>query len=278
MKLYILADDRTNRKGFISEHGLSILIEHEGTRILFDTGTTDAYIRNAKKMGVDLGKTNYIILSHGHSDHVGGLQYFPKKEKYPDVYVHEDIYMNKKAYTDGLNSFGGAGVPWTPNFFEDIKSSLIFNHRMTKISPSVSLVDSVPSNNDYEKPPEGTPIRYSDMYPPDAYFDEQMLVLETDVGLLVFIGCSHPGIVNCLDHIMNQYPDQRIHTLVAGMNLESVSPLRLKRTIDYIWDLNIQTIIPLHCTGLTAIHEMKKQLGGKCINLGVGDSYEIRTQ
>lgn len=81
MKISILTDNRTKKRDFLAEHGLSIYIETEKANILFDTGQSDVYCRNALKMDVDLNKTDFIILSHGHYDHCGGLIHFPQAKK-----------------------------------------------------------------------------------------------------------------------------------------------------------------------------------------------------
>lgn len=80
MKISILTENRTSKGKFLAEHGLSVFIEFNDMNILFDTGQTDVYCHNASFMGVDLSKTDCIILSHGHYDHCGGYVHFPVKE------------------------------------------------------------------------------------------------------------------------------------------------------------------------------------------------------
>ncbi|MBQ3753749.1 MAG: MBL fold metallo-hydrolase, partial [Prevotella sp.] len=76
MKWTVLSDNRTNDSQFETEHGLSILLETDKHRILLDTGASDIFIRNAEKMGIDLSRVDYVFISHGHSDHAGGLKHF----------------------------------------------------------------------------------------------------------------------------------------------------------------------------------------------------------
>ena len=75
MKWAVLSDNRSNDSRLSTEHGLSILLETERHRILLDTGGSDMFIRNAEVLGIDLNTVDYVFISHGHSDHAGGLRY-----------------------------------------------------------------------------------------------------------------------------------------------------------------------------------------------------------
>ena len=76
MKISFLVDNKSIlQEKYMPEHGLSLFVEVDNQSILFDTGATDVYIQNAKKMGVDLKKVDYVVLSHGHYDHTGGLKF-----------------------------------------------------------------------------------------------------------------------------------------------------------------------------------------------------------
>ena len=76
MKISILSDNRAGENGFLTEHGLSVYVETATTRYLLDTGASGLLIKNAEKAGVDLSRVDWVILSHGHSDHTGGLGAF----------------------------------------------------------------------------------------------------------------------------------------------------------------------------------------------------------
>ena len=87
MKWTVLSDNRTKDPSLKTEHGLSILLETERYRILLDTGASDVFIRNAEQMGIDLGTVDYVFVSHGHSDHAGGLSHFMEVNKRAKVIV-----------------------------------------------------------------------------------------------------------------------------------------------------------------------------------------------
>ena len=113
MKIHILTDNRAKKRDFLAEHGLSLFIEHENTNILFDTGQSNIYRRNAALMGVDLSRANCIVLSHGHYDHCGGLVHFPESAHFPKIYVHETAFAKKYALNPDGTTCRGIGIPWS---------------------------------------------------------------------------------------------------------------------------------------------------------------------
>ncbi|TEB17810.1 Metallo-beta-lactamase superfamily protein [Pelotomaculum sp. FP] len=275
MKMHILTDNRTNKRGFLAEHGLSIYIEHEKANILFDTGQSDVYCRNAAQMDMDFNKTDCIVLSHGHYDHCGGLIHFPKTDRFPKVYVHEFVFAKRYAQNADGKSCREVGIPWSFDDYSFIKNNIVFTRKNLQIAPGVNLCGEIPSTLAFEGVPEGFYTGDDVDKSVDMMKDEQMLIFDTGKGLCIFLGCSHPGVVNCLNYAIKQFPGKKIDTLVAGMHLNSVSPLRLQMTMQAMLDLNIQRIIPLHCTGIFAICEMKRFLGDRCLPLCAGDSLEL---
>lgn len=275
MKIYILTDDKVKKRGFLAEHGLSIFIEHENTSILFDTGQSDVYIRNAKAMQLDLNKTDFIVLSHGHYDHCGGLVHFSNTNKFPKVFAQATAFTKKYAINPDGKSYREIGIPWSPKDYNVIKDNLILVNGKVKIASDITLWGNIPSTVAFEEVPKGFYIQNDkDMFS-DMIADEQMLIFETAKGLIVFLGCSHPGVINCLNYALKQFPGKKIDTLVAGMHLENTSPLRLQMTMQHMIDLNIRRILPLHCTGIFAISEMKRFLGSRSHVLYAGDSIEL---
>jgi len=275
MKIHILTDNRTKKRGFLAEHGLSIFIEYENANVLFDTGQSDVYCRNAARMGVDLNKTNCIVLSHGHYDHCGGLIYFPESDRLPKVYVHEAAFAKRYTLNPDGQTCREIGIPWSLDDHAILKSSMIFTQGNKLIAPHVMLCGEIPGTAAFEGEPQGFYMGSEEDKTTDMMKDEQMLILVTNKGLCIFLGCSHPGVVNCLNYALKLFPGREVNTLVAGMHLDSVAPLRIQRTIQTMLDLNIQRIIPLHCTGIFAICEMKRFFGSRCLPLCAGDSLEL---
>ena len=270
MKVSILTENRTSKGKFLAEHGLSVFIEFNDMNILFDTGQTDVYCHNADIMGVDLSKTDCIVLSHGHYDHCGGYVHFPVKEKYPVTYVREKAFERK--FTKDKNGYREIGIPWK---YEDYKDRIIFTGEKTQIAENIYLCSDIPFSVPFEEPFKGLLVQNGEEKITDRMQDEQMLVIDTEKGLVIFIGCSHPGIANCLSYAKKLFPDRKINTVFAGMHLEVVSDERFRKTIEFLKKLDIERIIPVHCTGVIKACEMKRILGEHCSIYGAGDSFEI---
>ncbi len=214
MKMHILTDNRTNKRGFLAEHGLSIYIEHEKVNILFDTGQSDVYCRNAAQMDMDLNKTDCVVLSHGHYDHCGGLIYFPKTDRFPKVYVHESAFAKRYALNAGGKGCREVGIPWSLDDYSFVKNNIVFTRKNLQIAPGVNLCGEIPSTVAFEGVPEGFYTGDNVDKSVDMMKDEQMLIFDTGKGLCIFLGCSHPGVVNCLNYAIKQFPGKKIDTLV----------------------------------------------------------------
>ncbi len=263
MKITLLANDKAE-KNFNAEHGLSIYINHPIYKILFDTGHTTVYLENAKKLNVDLTKTEYIILSHGHYDHAGGLLHFPIKNKAQKIIIHQDAFHPKYAKDNYLRYNGIPYVKddllWAKELFNEVRG-------FSKIAPFFYVLGDIPHE-------ENNPKYYVDDKI-DDFHDEMILILEEENELSLFMGCSHFGVKNGIEAVKQQFPNKKIKNLIAGMHLGSKNILEIKDIADYLESLDLDKIIPIHCTGDLALSYFKERFKDKCFLLKAGNQLHI---
>lgn len=275
LKVHILTDDRVRKRGLLAEHGLSLWIEKDEKTILFDVGQSSVFHHNAKEIGISVEKAEHIVISHGHYDHCGGLQYLPCMDEKTVIYAHPDAFSNRFAATDKDEPSRKIGIPFDISRHDLIKNRIIYTRQHFAIDKDIIISGEIPCTCAFEEVPKGFFIEKDGGIIHDMMLDEQMLVIEDDGEIAIFLGCSHPGVVNCIKYAQKLIPDKAIKLLVAGMHLENVSPIRMQMTIQHIMDMNIRRVVPLHCTGFGAMCEMKRFLGGNCHMLCAGDTIEI---
>lgn len=95
VKITTLVENSVYGKGLQGEHGLSLLVDTGGHRLLFDTGSSDLFMRNARILGIDLKEVDFLVLSHGHRDHTGGLHHFLRVNRTAKVVCKKELFIPK---------------------------------------------------------------------------------------------------------------------------------------------------------------------------------------
>ena len=276
MIITVLNENSVYKRGFLAEHGMSVLIEYEGKRILFDTAQSDVFIKNAIRLSKDIETLDAIVLSHGHYDHCGGLEFYAEKYKLPTIYVRENAFENKKTKNEFAEGYREIGIPWRNEKIADsIKPFVKFTEDFCEIMPQVFLLGNIPYVTDFETVNKGMKIDLNGELVEDRMSDEQLLVIRSEKGLHVFAGCSHPGIINVLRYVEEKFPDEHIYSLYAGMHLISAKKEKLERVIGELEKRDIDLIMPVHCTGQKAAAAIKGRFGNKCRLAVTSDVIEI---
>ncbi len=265
MKFTILVDNKTENTACEAEWGLSLLIETNDKKILFDAGASEMFINNAERLKVNLEDVDCCVISHGHYDHTGGIPQFLKINTLAKVYLHQNAL---KAY---YNVEGEAvGIRWPSEFVKENEDRFVLTNGKTNLFNNVTILaniirkaDSVATENFYYKDGED--------YCLDDMSHEQVLVIEEDNKLYVFSGCSHIGVLSILDCVKENYPDKPIEAFVAGMHLFDYQGEGLDKIIEEMANREVSYFVPLHCTGMNAIVKMKEKFKDNCIIACSGD-------
>ncbi|MDX9881610.1 MAG: MBL fold metallo-hydrolase [Prolixibacteraceae bacterium] len=239
MKISILTDNYPGGNTR-AEHGLSYFIEHDGTKILFDTGQSNLFLQNASKMGIDAVNPDAIVLSHGHFDHGDGLDSLSggKLICHPGCFVkryrsRDQSYIGLKNTKEQLNK----------------KFELITTAGPYPISEKIIFLGEISRISDFES--KETPFSFKDGSL-DFVVDDSAIALLLNEGLFVITGCGHSGIENTLEHAKKVTRENRLLGIMGGFHLKK-NDEQTKETISYLKKNKVKHIYPSHCTELPAL-------------------------
>ncbi len=258
MKVVVLIDNNPDpERKFITEHGISIYFEADGLKWLFDVGASPNFGINARKLGIDIDDVDYLVLSHAHRDHTGGLEYFLRRNKKARVVmaplnsgqlfvsyrknIHHDITINHKIVAAFADRFD----------FADSDRSL---------SPNIKLIRTIPET--YPLPKANCILFQTDgeVERTDDFRHEIALTVRCTEGLVLFSGCSHHGILNILRAASRSFEDEKIIATIGGMHLPDTDLYSKFETSEEITNIanTINRLYPGmrlftgHCTGIQA--------------------------
>lgn len=244
MEITVLAENTCKNGCFGTEHGLSLLIRTEQHTVLFDMGQTDLFLKNAKKMGIDLALVDFAVLSHGHYDHGGGLKEFLKINQKAVVYANVNVFG---AYYNAKDSYIGLDI------------ALKNNPRIIRISDSCEIVKGIAIYSCKEKPEKhvfdsfGLKKTEGLQLVEDDFCHEQYLCIKEQGKTFVFSGCAHKGILNIMDWFN---PD----VFIGGFHFSKITD---KTLLDrYASSLNQYTAdyYTCHCTGEEQFMYMQRKM------------------
>lgn len=264
MKVTVLCNDKA-LDGYESEHGLSLLIEFKDETYLFDTGTSDVAVKNAEKLGLDLSKIDSIFISHGHYDHLGGLEHVLKLTGGKKVFVGEGA-LRKKFYGSKL-----ASAERSVEFYEDLGATFQIVAEKKEVSEGISLLPAAPFLT-AERPQEKFNVSLEGQKYRDLFEDELTLLAVQNGRGSVITGCSHRGIGNIL---LQAGKLCEIKHAIGGLHLLHKNREELVKICDELLRLRLESYHIGHCTGELAIEIMMSELPATVEELLAGQSFEV---
>jgi 7,8-dihydropterin-6-yl-methyl-4-(beta-D-ribofuranosyl)aminobenzene 5'-phosphate synthase len=293
MEIVTLIENTCRDSSLVAEHGLSLHIQSRGYCLLFDMGPSEAFLRNAAGLGVDVGKVDAAVVSHAHYDHGGGLEMFlAANDKAP-------VYLKVGADGDYYGNNGAKLPPWLLGVIHPrVKHSLRFSRYIglnkkvlqrhgerfnyvadhTTLFPDICLVTDL---NGGLPQPEGNKFlleKSGDNLTPDRFAHELMLVIQEPDGLVLFTGCGHNGILNMVAAAKRSFTDQPIKAVVGGFHLALQpgrpgifgTPADIESVADALLQAGVGAVYTGHCTGEQAYRILKGAMGNKLGRLYTG--------
>ncbi len=271
-RVTVLYDAFGERTDLTRDWGFAALVEYGGKRVLFDTGNNAVvFERNVRALRIDLRSLDFVVVSHRHGDHTAGLNYLMRVNPHVRIFAPKEgfgvfgaalpgtFFRADSALPPRMRYFGGAppaelrfGTAWPTAKFVWIDS-------LTEVAPGFFLVSTVSKN------------------PGTLELHEISLAVRTPEGLVVLVGCSHPGIETILDAMRGA--GDHVHLIIGGLHLVNTPDPEIDRigaALDRTWRVDL--IAPGHCTGEPAFAALQRQFGKRYLYAGLGAVINLRGQ
>ena len=267
MKLTILMDNNTYiDQYYLGEPAFSVYIEDGAEKILFDTGYSDAFLRNAEQMRIDMNALTYIVLSHGHNDHSRGLTFLWDKYDLKNVKLvaHPGVFVPKRYM--GVD----VGAPFSKQDCIDHGLQVIDGSGPVKITERLTFLGEIPRVTPFEsREPIG---ECTDIGMADFVMDDSALAYEGKEGVFIVTGCSHSGICNIVLQALRMSRHKTVSGIIGGFHLLKKNQ-QLTETIRFLEHYTKGMLYPCHCVSFAAKHEMMNTL--PLTEVGVGLKLDI---
>ena len=241
MKIITLIENLVYDQGLVAEHGLSVYLETDNRKMLFDTGQSGIFIQNAKTLGIAIEEIDCVVLSHGHYDHTGGLYPFLKANQKAKIYAKRELFDPK--YRSNKTFIG------TPKNEELLKDRLAFVDEITELDEEVFIMPDIPIKYNIDKHFDGLLKLKDTEIVPDEFDDELYISLIENNLVSIISACSHRGITNICEAAI-EYFNCKVGLILGGFHLKNCTDEQFKHISCYLNKRKPTSIGVCHCTGV----------------------------
>ena len=264
MRITIVVDNQAE-DGLVAEHGFALWIETGTQTIVFDTGHKEAFLQNLQHLGLDLSVVSDLVISHGHYDHTGGINAVLEQARSVRVHVHQGAFQPRYSRKDEAPR--SIRMPsWSLMARGKLNEDEIhWATRADQIGENVGITGPIPRLSSFED--TGGAFYYDQGgLRPDPIDDDLAIWLQSTEGLIVCVGCSHAGIVNTAQAVLEHAGGDAIHTIIGGLHLLNASEERIESTVAALNGFGVKKLVACHCTGDDAIKYLEKHMDGEVIH------------
>lgn len=270
MKMTVLAEN-TAPENLGKEWGLSIFAEYRGKKYLLDTGASELFYQNAKKLGIDIGEAEYGILSHAHFDHADGMDIFFRENRKASFYVRKEAAENCYSRESFFPKYIGIKKGTLNTYRDRIQRA----EGVQRIADGVWLAGHTAKGLSERGKREHMCVRHGIRLYWDNFAHEQSAVFELPQGLFVFNGCCHGGVDNIIREVREAFPDKRIYAVAGGFHLYNRNEEQVEALCAELKKLDVAHIYTGHCTGKAACAILQRELGERVELLTGGKVIEL---
>jgi 7,8-dihydropterin-6-yl-methyl-4-(beta-D-ribofuranosyl)aminobenzene 5'-phosphate synthase len=265
----------------LAEHGLSCLLKaHKGAEehiVLLDAGASSTcFFHNVRLLNVDLSKVEAVVLSHGHLDHFGALVEFLNKAAngtpvvlHPDAFLQRSLKVPVTGRRVDLPRLNEVALKQTGAMLHEVKVA------STLASDLILISGEVRRTTDFEKGFPWAEAKTNDKWVVDPFHDDQGIAVNVKgKGLVIIGGCSHAGIINTVKHCQATAQTGRVHAVMGGFHLTGpiFEPI-IGPTIEEMKRIAPDFVMPMHCTGWSAINQFAREMPEQFVLTTVGTTY-----
>ena len=269
-----------DRADLCVERGLSLHIDTEGTKLLFDMGSGRTFCDNAPLLNINIQEVDLAVISHRHHDHCNGTSHFLEQNDVAKVYLKscgdQDYYFRAFGFKSDV------GIDKA--LLDTTNDRIVQVSETTQVAPNVHVITKI--SGKYPQP-KGNQYLYTQSkdcgYEQDAFEHELLLVIKEEDGLVVFTGCAHSGVLNMIETAIELFPNCGIKAVVGGFHLVGLPVFNgiggtkndIKALGKALSEYPIEKFYTGHCTGMKAYHLLKEVLDDRLEHLPTGRRVEI---